>query len=33
LEIRKLLQQRFLKTLGHPFSYCARAVPTFRARS
>jgi hypothetical protein len=33
LEIRKLLQQRFLKTLSHPFSYCARAVPTLGARS
>jgi hypothetical protein len=33
LEIREFLQQRFLQTLSHPFSYCARAVPTFRARS
>ena len=33
LEICKLLQQRFLKTLCHPFSYCARAVPVPRARS
>jgi len=33
LEVRKLLQKRFLKTLSHPFSYCARAVPASRARS
>jgi hypothetical protein len=33
LEICELLQQRFLKTLSHPFSYCARAMPTSGARS
>jgi hypothetical protein len=33
LEICKLLQQRFLKTLSHPFSYYARAVPSIRAGS
>jgi hypothetical protein len=33
LEICELLQQRFLESLSHPFSYCARAVPALRARS